>query len=293
MSPSPSFSWLRFCLRLALALAAAWLALLAGASGVYTWRLLYPGCTPSASQAEGFEAVTLPVAPGLALRGWWRPPQDGAVVLLLGGLGAGRDAMLPQARRLAARGFGVLTLESRTCAGQASGLGAQETQELAAMLAFAQDQPGVDWVGALGFSVGGAAVLLGAAQQDEIRAVVAEGNYADLYDEMTAVPAAPLSVQWQVQRAVALWYRLLSGRWPGQVRPIQALADIAPRPVLLVHGEAEVERTRGRRQAAAGPSATLWVVPGAGHGQYLSAGAAAFDQHVVAFFLQARAAPQP
>ncbi len=54
---------------------------------------------------------------------------------------------------------------------------------------FALSQPETEWLGVLGFSVGGATAIRGAARMPEIKAVIAEGNYANFYDELTAAYA--------------------------------------------------------------------------------------------------------
>lgn len=282
-------SWRAFGLRLAAALLAAWVTALAGLSAFYTAALLHPPCPPSISALSEYQSIVLSTSSGLSLPGWWRPPENGAVILLLGGHSANRDAMLPAAEVLARHGYGVLTLSYRHCAGQAATLGYREVEELQAMAEFALSQPGVEWLGALGYSVGGVTVLRGAARMPQLAAVVAEGNYANLYDEFTAIPAFFLSPQWQVQRLTALFYALRVGVWPGEVNPVDDLARIAPRPVLLIHGEHEIQRTRGQAQAAAaGPVGELWVVPGAGHGQYLPADPQEYERRVVTFFERAR-----
>ena len=158
-------------------------------------RLLNPPCPAGmASPPPGFEPVEIALANGLRLRGWWRPPQNGAAVVLMAGHGGTRDAMLPEAQLLAAQGYGALTLDYRQCAGQPVGLGALEVEEFHAALDFVQAQPGVEWVAALGFSAGGSAVLRGSVSRPEVRAVIAEGHYANLWSEILLTPPSrPLS----------------------------------------------------------------------------------------------------
>ena len=278
-----------FLLRLALALAAAWVILIAGWSVHYTEKLLRPACIRADfSSPPNFKSITLITPEGLALSGWWLPPKNGAVILLLGGLGSSRDTLLPEAQILAEAGYGVLTLDSRACAGALGTLGYAETAELSAMLDYAQHQVGVEWVGVLGFSVGGTTALLGSAQFPELRAVVAEGNFANLQDEITYTPARVLSPQWQAQHLVLLVYRLRTGLSPRVVSPVDALPQIAPRPVFLIHGDRELARTHGQDQANAGPSAVLWIVPNAGHGEYRAADPDEYARRITSFFDAAR-----
>ena len=285
--------WRQRLLRLLIALAAAYVFLITGFSYVYTQHLLHPACPPSPPERAGFESITLTTQDGLALDGWWKPPQNGAVILLLGGLGGNRDAMLAEADVLADHGYGVLTLDYRHCAGATATVAYDEIKELAAMRDFALSQPETKWLGVLGFSVGGATAIRGAARMPEIKAVIAEGNYANFYDELTAAYAPPLSVQWQVQRLVVFFFRLRTGVIPRLISPVDDLPSIAPRPILLIHGELEAERSRAWRQyeSASSPNnanATLWIVPDAGHGAYRRLYPNEYDDRIVNFFDTAR-----
>ncbi len=266
-------------------LATGWLIVVAGSSAAYVQALLNPACIPSGPARPGFQPVTLKTASGLSLNGWFHPSSNGALILLLGGQGSNRDSMLPEAEFLSARGYGALTLDGRQCASAITTLGYREVEDLQAMVDFATRQPGVKWLGALGFSAGSVAVIRGAARIPHIQAVVAEGNFANLYLEITSANAPPLSLDWQIRRLVAAAYTLSVGVWPGQVSPLDDLPAISPRPLLLIHGENEVERTRGQAQfAAAGQPKELWVVPGAGHGQYSSLRPEEYKNRIIDFF---------
>lgn len=269
------------------ALAAVYPAGLLTLTGAYMYGLLHPACPPASPEPPLPEAraIRLTGADGVTLPGWYLPPRNGAAVMLLGGLGANQDAMLPELRLLAQHGFGAVTLANRHCAGEIATLGCREAAEFDAMLKFLLAQPEVKQVGALGFSVGGVVVAAGAARHAEVAAVVMEGNFPNLYAEMTAVEAAPLGFQWQVQRLAVVCYRLATGCRAKAVSPLDDLAALAGRPVLLVHGELEAQRTQPWAQlAAAGENANLWLVPGAGHGGYATAAGEDYERRLVDFF---------
>lgn len=268
---------------------AGWILILGGVSFTYTYGLTHPFCPPSISQLPGFQSVNLITSDELKLDGWWYPPSNGAVILLLGGHGANRDAMLPEADLLINHGYGILTIEYRSCAGVQTTLGFQEVNDLGAMINYAQSQVGVNWLGTLGFSAGGVTAILGAAHYPEIRAVIAEGNYANLLDEFTAVRSAPLSLEWQIQRFVVLSYWLQTGIWPGNISPIHSLPQISPRPLLLIHGEYEEERSQAMAQFDASlPPHQLWIVPSSGHGGYLQAQPIEYELRIIEFFESSR-----
>lgn len=200
--------------------------------------------------------------------------------------------MLHEAQFLAKRGYGVASMDYRACAGEIQTLGYREVNEFNALLDFVLQQPEVSWVGASGFSVGGTTVILGAAARPEVRAVVASGNYANLYDEITADTAVPLSPKWQIQRLVALFFTFRTGISPARISPLEALPKLKSRPILLIHGEKEIQRTRGyAQQTAAGNNAALWIVPEADHGEYWLIAPEEYAQRVIEFFEAARVAP--
>ena len=197
--------------------------------------------------------------------------------------------MLPEAELFSRHGYGILTLDTRPCLGLISTLGALESRDLAPMLNFAATQPGVNRVAGLGFSVGAVSLLMGAPQQPQLRSLIAEGNFPNLYSEFTAVPAPLFSFTWQVQRASAASYWLLTGIPPWMVSPLDALASLKDRQVLLIHGEKEAWRTKPEMQlAASGSGARLWVVPGADHGEYYQAAPLEYERRVIEFLEQSR-----
>ena len=270
-----------FLARLAGALIFAWLVMMLLLGWRYIRQATHVTCSHATGPAPpGFTVVKVPLPDGSALPGWWHPPENGAVVVLLAGHSGGRDAMLPEGVMLAEVGYGVLTTDYRYCSGAQATFGYHEMAEALAALDFARQQPGVARLGVFGFSAGGVAAVRAAAQMPEVDFMIAAGNYANLYDEMIAGQAAPLSLRWQLQRASALAYWMQVSVPPWQVSPIDTLPALAPRPVFLIHGQDEVVRSRGREQFAAlqaayppelGGRAQLWVVPAAGHGEYFSA----------------------
>lgn len=286
---SPRIRWKFVLLTTVLSLLVAWVLIIGGISYFYTFSLLHPPCPATPAKRTGYESITLTTGDGAQLKGWWKPPQHGGVMLLLAGNGGNRDAMLAEAALFSRHGYGVVLLEYRSCAGGITTLGYQEVDDLRAMLDFALAQPHVEWVGVLGFSVGGATAIRGAAEMPEIEAVIAQGNFANFLGEITASYSPPLAVQWQIQQFTVLFYWLQTGIYPSVISPIDDIRRIAPRPVLLIHGENEVNRTRGRDQyAAAGEPRQIWVVPGVGHGGYLAAHPEEYERRVIEFLAAAR-----
>jgi dipeptidyl aminopeptidase/acylaminoacyl peptidase len=280
MAARRSFFSKGFLVRLVGALLFAWLIMVLAVGWMYISRATSITCAVSTDAPEGFTAVSIPLSNGKMLPGWWHPPENGVVLVLLAGHSGGRDAMLPEAEMLAEAGYGVLTTDYSYCLGEQATFGYAETEDVRAALDYAGQQPGVENIGAFGFSAGGVAAIRAAARMPEVEFIIAAGSYANLFDEITAWKVPPLSMRWQFERTSALAYWLQVGIPPWQVSPIDDLPALAPRPVFLIHGADEVERSRGYEQFAVLQAAyspdlhdriSLWVVPGAGHGEYYTA----------------------
>jgi hypothetical protein len=287
--------WLRLigffvsCLFLAL------LSLPALMGGIFTLGLLYPPCgsgelTPSHYGYE-WEDVIIVARAGGSFRGYYIPGSNGATIIMPPPFNGGRDNRLAEADRLLRHGYSVLTFESRRCAGMGPlSLGYQEVDEVADALDYLLARPEVDpdRIGVHGFSSAGATAIMAAARLPALRAVVAEGGYGD-FAEDTLKPGRGKNLLSYFEvvyfAAVKLTYRLVTGIDINLLSPQDVIGQIAPRPILLIYGSQEVSLSGGRHQlAAAGDNATLWIVAGARHGNYLELAPEAYEARLVKFF---------
>jgi fermentation-respiration switch protein FrsA (DUF1100 family) len=264
--------------------------LLTGISYVYTGIFTRTPCfKPSRTLADigiaHFEDVAFQTPDGVTARGWYIPPSSGMVIILVPGLGGARDGMLDDAAILARHGYGLLMYDSRQCnvPGARNTLGYVETNELLGAVEYLSRRDAQLYIGALGFSEGGTIVIRGAARDERIRAVVAEGGFHNLAQHIWhghQVAAVRQLVEWQV----LMFYRLDTGVDPAQVSPVTDISRISPRPVLLIYGEQEAERGGAELllDAAREPK-ELWIVPGAGHGGYIGAAPQEYERRVIAF----------
>jgi dipeptidyl aminopeptidase/acylaminoacyl peptidase len=151
-------------------------------------------------------------------------------------------------------------------------------------------------VGGLGISMGAATLLLAAAREPAIKAVVSDSAYADvvplLEREIAKRSVAPIGrVPGVLAPASLVMARLLYGVDFFAARPVATVAAITPRPLLLIHGTADdyvpIENFRQLHAAATSPSGshvTTWIVPGARHAQAFKKTGAEYVTRVVAFF---------
>jgi pimeloyl-ACP methyl ester carboxylesterase len=260
--------------------------------------LVYPPCgehgfTPG-DYGFDYEDVTLSARAGGRFRGYFVPGKNGATILVVPAYNTGRDGRLREAMLLARHGYGIFTFESRRCAGMGGlSLGYKEIDEVADALDYLLSHPDVDpeRIGVYGFSSAGATAIMAAARLPQLKAVVAEGGYGD-FAEDTFTPRVDGSLSSYIEAAF-LWsvrqtYGLLTGLDINLLSPVDVIGQIAPRPILLVYGSQEVSLSGARNQlAAAGDNAELWIVEGAGHGNYFEVAPEAYEASLVNFFDQA------
>jgi fermentation-respiration switch protein FrsA (DUF1100 family) len=227
------------------------------------------------------EEVSFPSAvDGIRISGWFLraspaiPETPGPVIVLCHGIWTGRRECLPLALRFQAAGYNVLTFDFRAHGlsdGRFTSVGHHETNDVLGAIEYVKRRPDVDnqRIGVVGFSMGAAAAIQAAARGDDIAALVADSAYATFLDAakysfriVTRVPHfpfAPMAMRW------AKW---LANVDANQLRPIDVIGRISPRPVLIAHGELdEIVPVRHAHSLfkAAGEPKELWVEAQAHH----------------------------
>ena len=239
------------------------------------------------AELPGLESVELHTSDGLRLRGWLSPGQNRAAVILVHGGGGNRLALLPEARILARHGYGVLLYDSRA-QGESDGArvtwGDREQRDLSAALDLVSKRPEIDpgRIAVLGFSIGGSTASLTAARDPRARAVILHATWSSLEDEVHYNFAKYGWLSW--------WPALIMIRRAGvdlaNVRPIDHIQEIAPRPLLMIAGAADTDTpvpVMQRLFSAAGEPKQLWIEPGATHGSYVAPDPTGYEAHVIGF----------
>ncbi len=257
----------------------------------FVYGLGHPPCSPNPPRLTGFRApdeIRLHApTDAVSVRAWYYPPANGAVIITTGGAGGALGQNTPPVGFLLEAGYGALQIDSRACAIPPAvvTLGANETYDVDGAVDWLETRPEVKRIGIYGFSMGGVTAIRSAARNPSLQAVIAEGGYANLErtfrnQEHPTTPLIQPFMRW-----MGTAFRLEYGIDPRQVSPLDDIAAISPRPVLLIYGSEERSLSDGRLQyEAAGQPKTLWIAPGGGHGSNYALHPEEYRQRVLAFF---------
>ena len=212
---------------------------------------------------------------GLRMAGWYVPPENGGLVILLHGYGSTRLAMRWHAERLVEAGYGVLMYDERA-SGESEGdyrsLGWEDPRDVGGALAFLGKKTEVDSdkIGIAGCSIGGQIALQGAAYYPQVGAVWTEGasmiRAQDISRPTNFISGLIVVSNYLLDQMFAA---RLGMQAPAPM--IEIIDEIAPRPIMLVGSGisapylgSESDHLEIYAQRA-GENAELWVLSDAGH----------------------------
>jgi len=240
-----------------------------------------------------FEDVEITTADGLRLVGWFVPSQNGAVIMMQHGYKSTRKELLNEAEMMYRHGYSILLTTVRAhdhSEGEMITFGMKEVDDLEAWYQYllTRDDIDPDRIGILGNSFGGMLAIEFAAQNENIKAVVADCAFSSLNDtvstsveyftDLPAFPFAPLIVFWAEQETGFKTEDIDATKW---------IAQISPRPVFLMQGGADVVISADSGQRlydAAGEPKELWFDPELGHVEFDKERAEEFEKRVAEFF---------
>ena len=246
------------------------------------------------------ERAPVRTSDGVKLLSWFLPGERQAVVVVSGGYRGHVRDVLGIAGALWRSGFSVAVYAWRGTPGSGRAphtLGCHERRDLAAVLDRVVDRFGEVPIGLLGCSLGGAVSLWVASADPRVRAVCTDSAFADprrlLADAVRRhVPLPP-----SLTVGPAVWaMELRTGARLSQFVPEEVVPRIAPRPLLIIHGDRDQLVPVGhahRLHAAAGEPKQLWVVPGVDHVSAFLTHRDEYLRRVVEFFDAALASGHP
>lgn len=252
-----------------------------------------PGDELIAQWNMAYENISLTAADGTKLAAWYIPSQNGASVILVHGFKNNRADMLNEAAMLEKNGYGSILIALRAhdaSEGEVITFGKYEVQDLEAAYQYLLTRDDVDpeRIGIIGNSMGANVTILFAADQPQVKAVVANSSFASLQDEVAVgveqllglppFPFAPM-VQFFAEQE--------TGLRASEIAADERIDEISPRPILIMHGGADtlVPSWNGQRlYDAANEPKELWFEAGTGHTGFDTGHPEEYERRVIALF---------
>ncbi len=250
--------------------------------------------TPADYKLE-FEDVTVTNPDGMKLVGWFIPAENGAVIIMQHGYKSTRSELLNEAEMMHRHGYSVLITSIRAhdySEGELITLGVYEVQDMEAWYQYLLTRSDIDpdKIGILGNSYGGMLSIQYAAQNKNIKAVVANSAFSSMKDTVSTsvkhftglpeFPFVPLIVFWAEQSTGIKMEEIDATRW---------IPQISPRPVFLMQGGTDTVISPISGQVlydAAGDPKELWFDPALGHVDFDKERSEEYETRVAAFFDQ-------
>lgn len=292
----------------------------AGLSVYIAAQLVYVPPTPlyatPASMGMAYQNVSFPGrVDNVRLQGWYIPgvlpngqlTTQRTIIFVHGNRTNRADkgaGLLALSVDLARNGFGVLAFDMRGF-GQSPpaplSLGYFEQRDVLGAVDFLQNGPLpypqlgrphvlLGW----GISMGAATLLLAAAQAPAIKAIVSDSAYATIIPVLEReIPRLGHIPAFFTPGALEAGNALYGINYYA-VRPIDAVAAIAPRPIFFIHGLADTyiplsnfAQLVAAAHAAHDPDVQTWLVPKATHARAFIVEGQAYVTRIVAFYNQA------
>jgi len=270
---------------------------LAGGVG-FSWYvagvLIEPAMHPvePAPPQLGASDVMFPSESGSMIHAWYSRGMSGkGAVLLLHGMGADRSAMLGRALFLHALGYSVLAIDFQAhgeSAGKHITVGDLESWDVVAASEYVHRALPGERVGAIGVSMGAAAIVL-AKKPLGLSAVVLESMYPTIEEALDDRMVLSFGAWGPVCTPfLTMQFRPRLGFYPSRLHPIDSIARLGV-PLLIVHGvedrHTRIEEARREFTAAAEPK-TMWEVPGAAHVDLHAFIGEEYERRIDAFFAE-------
>ena len=243
-----------------------------------------------------FENVTFKSSDGLTLRGWWIPaPGSGRApgyrrgIIQMHGHAGSMDPDIQYVPAWHAAGLNVLMFDFRAhgrSEGRLSTFGYLERRDVQGAIRFLQHEKGVRRIALVGFSLGAMVSILSAPVCPQADAVVADGAPARIRSALTV---------WGLEHHLPLWFASLLA-WMAvcgaslrlganlfHYEPVRWIGQIAPRPLMIVHGDLDQYCPDFQDLLAAAHPTELWRVPDVGHVQASQVYPEEYRRRVVAF----------
>lgn len=252
---------------------------------------------PSQKDLVSYESVFFSAREDrIRLNAWYFPaPLQNPALILVHGKDSSRTSelhhhFLELATYLSQQGFAVLMVDLRGH-GQSQdahfSFGVYEKQDVLGAVDFLKKKgftPGK--IGVLGVSMGAASSLFAAAEEPAIGAIVLDCGYAEIDSVVTTQWPHASHLPYFLLAPTKFWVKTLYHYDLSNIKPIDSISKLAPRPLLLIHGDQDelIPLQHGENLHKAYPSSELWVVKGANHAGSYETSPREYQRKVGTFF---------
>lgn len=234
----------------------------------------YIYCGDPSELGLSFEDVTIKTEDGLSLSGWYIPGKSTTSgIVMVHGRNASRHEALRDVPSLHAQGHNLLLIDLRH-SGKSErsfiSMGFHERLDVHAAVDYLLQSKAISNVGVVGYSMGAATTIMAMAENSNIKAGWFDSAFADfdtiirerfVHDYGFGIPNGLMEL-------VRFTYEArgsLNSQYPS---PIAVIAGIAPRPIMIVHGTADIVVPFHHGEelyAAAKEPKQMWVIPDGRH----------------------------
>ncbi len=241
-----------------------------------------------------YENVYFKTEDGVQIKGWFIPnPSSDKTIILMHGWGMNRGDVFKNTYFLHDLGYNLMYFDFRALGesgGTVSSIGYLEVKDLQAAIRFLKDtRPfACEKIGLYGLSMGGMVAICEAAQNPEIKCVVAEASYysfrrvvsrwAWVHNKVPYFPLVPIVLHYMRRNLAAN---------PERYSPKYNMPKIALRPVFIIHGRYDnlVPAAQAKMLfKCAGEPKEIWLVPGAKHNKCAEVGGYEYKQRLADFY---------
>jgi dipeptidyl aminopeptidase/acylaminoacyl peptidase len=238
-----------------------------------------------------YESVSFQTPDGITLRGWYFPSDfpDSPAILYAPSTANDQRSGLSLVKPLHSAGFNVLLFSYRGY-GRSDGspigfsYGAHESLDVDGAVRYLREVRGASMVGAIGHSAGAVAIILSAARNPGINVVVAASPFASVEEIWNT--NKPDFMPTPVYNIMMRTSELRKDFERSQVRPVDVISLIAPRPILILHGTDDKRITQEQAQVLfdqAKEPKEFWLLEGLSHGKVRSVGIETRIRDVIQF----------
>lgn len=236
-----------------------------------------------------YENVSFVTSDGLKLRGWFIPNEESDAVVIVGHGYPFDKANILQATHFLAEEYNLLLFDFRYF-GESEGRyttgGVKESRDVLAAIKFLKDKKNFTKIGAIGFSMSGAAILM--SESKDLKAAVIDSTYAtgDLILERLYVffpGVLKLPFIWLMKFYALLFLKINAN----EVSPLDSIVNVEF-PALLIHGENDsqipVKNSQLLYENSNKDKTELWIVSNADHGMAFVVNPEEYQKKVLEFF---------